>query len=240
MNAESSGSLQDNDAQVRKLTSDKHGDVLRLIEDLLVCCLRGFTCLGSFTLADDNRLGYAHFLLATRGFNALHCANELLQQGYYTQALTLVRSAMEDNLTALDCEKCKEALAALLEGTGKLGKGRLTYAEMAKRQGEGFRRAWTHDYGALSEYAAHARKNSLKTLVDPDTHTLRLGGLYDCALFIVTCGALLGAAIGTADVLAKVLGTNTLPWQQECWPKLKAAADWRERVAHKVRAGEEV
>lgn len=240
MNAESSGSLEDHDTQVKKATSQQHGEELARIEDLLTCCLRGFTRLGSFTLSEDNRLGYAHLLLSTRAFNSLYCAFELSQQGYYTQALTLVRSAMEDNLTALDCEECKETLDAVLEGTGKLGKGRPIYDEMAKRQGDEFHKAWKHNYGVLSEYAAHARKNSLKTLVDPDTHTLRLGGLYDRVLFIGSCEALLGAAIGTADILAKVLGANALPWQQECWPKLKAAADWIESVRAKVKAGEDV
>jgi len=140
----------------------------------------------------------------------------------------------------VDSEKCKDTLDAILEGTGKLGKKQLTYAEMAKRQGDEFLKAWTHNYGAMSEYAAHARKNSLKTLVDPDTHDLRLGGLYDRVLFIGTFDALLGAAIGTAGVLAKVLGANALPWQRECLPMFKAAADWRKKVAAKVEVGESV
>ncbi len=98
MSSKSSRSLEDNDAQVQKATVKQHSEELKLIEDLLTQCRRRFTRLGSFTIGEDNRLGYAQLLLATRGFNSLHCAYELLQLGYYTQAMTLVRSTMEDNL----------------------------------------------------------------------------------------------------------------------------------------------
>lgn len=169
-------------------------------------------------------------MLATRGFNNVRCAYTLLQSGYYTQALTLVRSAMEDDLVALDCEKFDATVGALLDGQGELGKGKFTYAVMAKRQGEESYKAWNYNYGSLSEYAAHARRKSLRILVDPDTQAIQLGGMYHSVLFIGTCDVLLRAASSMAGALARVLGANAEPWQRDTYPKLKAANDWRETV----------
>ena len=224
--------------QVGKETAKKHGEEVRLTEDLLECCLRGVSRVGSFTRSAENELQYAQLLLVTRSFNSLHCAFKMLKQGYYSQTLTLVRSASEDVLTALDCEKNAATLKAILGGNAeRLGKGKLTYTEMAKRQGDKFYKAWQYNYGVLSEYAAHARKNSLKVLVDPETHTLRLGSHYDRELFIGACHALLAEAIKTADTIAKVLVPKAQPWQRETWPTLKAAHDWTERIRDKVESG---
>jgi len=159
MDSESGESLEDRDAQAKAITREQHSSELRLAEDLLTACLQGFTSLGSFTPTADNRVQHAQLLLATRAFNSVRwCAYDLLQMGYYTQALTLIRSAMEDYLTALDCEKCEATVEAILDGKTELGRGKLTYTEMAKRQSEKFQKAWKHNYGGLSEYAAHAQR----------------------------------------------------------------------------------
>ncbi len=240
MNLTPGGTLEDHDTKIKAATAGQHSKELRIIEDLLTCCLRGFTRLGAFTPTGDNQLQHAQLLLATRSFNSVRCAHELMQPGYYSQALTLIRSAMEDNLTALDCAECEATLRALLVGEGRLGQGKLTYTEMAKRQGAGVHKAWKNNYGGLSEYAAHARRKSLMVLVDPATHNLRLGSYYDRVLFIATCDSLLLAAIGTADIISKVLSGDAEPWQRECLPKLEAAIKWRQQIKAKVEAQEDV
>ena len=91
----------------------------------------------------------------------------------------------------------------------------------------------------LASTLRNARKNSLKVLVDPETHMLRLGSHYDRELFIGACHALLTEAIKTADTIAKVLGPTAELRQRETWPTLKAAHDWTERIRDKVESGEE-
>lgn len=240
MGSESGGSLEDRDAQVKQATCEQHSQELRRVEELLTACLRGFTSLGSFTPGQDNRVQHAQLLLVTRSFNSVRCAYDLLRMGYYTQALTLIRSAMEDDLTALDCEKLGATVEAILDGKGAMGKGKLTYTEMAKRQSEKFQTAWKHNYGGLSEYAAHARRKSLRVLVDPETHELRLGGRYDRDLFIGTFDALLSALIRSADLIARVLGQKAPPWQKETYPMLKAAKEWRGMIKSKLEKEEQV
>ena len=132
--------------------------------------------LDSLTRNPGNDLQYAWLLLATRSTNSLRCALMLLESGYYSQSLTLVRSAMEDNLTALDCEGHEPTLKALLEGEGDLGKGDLTFTRMAQRVSDKFAEDWKYNYGKLSEYAAHARHISVTHLVDSEK-ALRLAGV---------------------------------------------------------------
>ncbi|MCH8061749.1 MAG: hypothetical protein IH861_04520 [Chloroflexi bacterium] len=223
-------SLEEIVAEVINETANRQPGELGLVENLLTCCLRGLSQVGTFTRTTENHLQFALLLLATRSFNSLRCASELLKQGYYIQSLTLVRSASEDNLVALDCENNPATLEALLGNVGRLGKGKLTYTEMAKRQGDDFYNAWKYNYGVLSEYAAHSRENSLKVLIDPETHNLVLASRYDRELFVGVCDALLAAAIGTSDIIAKVLGHEAQRWQSETLPKIKAAHDWRKKI----------
>jgi len=240
MKSEPDNSLEERDAEVRSLTSEQHSVELRLAEDLLTCCLRGFGHLGSFTRTEDNDPQYAWLLLTTRSFNSLRSAYALLQQGYYDQAIMLIQAVNEDSLIATDLEKNPETIQALLYANGELGKGKLTYTEMAKRvSNEFYEKTWKYNYGSLSTIA-HARERALRILVDPDTKTLRLGGRYDRILFIGVCHALLRSAIIMLDFLAKVLGNNAESWQKETWPKMKVSGDWCAALEAKVKAGEDV
>jgi len=240
MRTELDNSLEEREAKANKLTSEQHNVELKLAEDLLTCYLRGFKFLGSFTRTEDNDLQYAWLLLTTRSFNSLRSAYVLLQQGYYDQAIMLIRPVEEDYLIATDAEKNLETLQALLYGEGQLGKGKLTYTEMAKRVSKEFyENTWKYNYGSLSTIA-HARKRALRILVDPDTQTLRVGSHYDRTLFIGVCHAALRSAILMLDFLAKVLGDNAEPWQKETYPRMKAAGDWNDRLEAKVKQGEDV
>ena len=228
------------EAEVEKITSTQHKVELKLAEDLFTSFLNGFGRLGSSTRTEDNDLQYAWLLLTTRSFNSLRSAYALLQQGYYDQAIMLIRSAEEDWLTATDCEKNPETLKEVFQRDSQLGKGQFTYTEMARRVSQEFyEKTWKYNYGSLSTIA-HARERALRILVHPDTKNLRLGSSYDRTLFIGVCHALLRSAIIMLDFLAKVLGTEALPWQKETYPKMEAASKWCKTVEDKVKANEDV
>lgn len=232
--------LEELEAKVEEFTSDKHGAELKLAKDLLTCYLRGFGRLGSFTRTEDNDLHYAWLLLTTRSFNSLRSAYALLQQGYYDQAIMLIRSVQEDWLLAADCKNNPETLRVFFRRDSQLGKGQFTYTEMARRISQEFyEKTWKYNYGSLSTIA-HARERSLRILVDPDTKNLRLGSHYDRTLFIGTCQTLLRSAMLMLDFLAKVLGTDALPWKKETLPKWEAASEWCKTVEDKVNANEDV
>lgn len=229
-------SLEEKEKQVKTDTAREHRDEINLVTKLLNAHMAGFEKLGAFTLSANNELEYAWLLLTTRSFNSLRCAFDLLQKGYYSQAMMLIRSADEDWLIGKDCEKNQETLAALLNGKGELGKGKLTFSEMAKRVEERMEisGAWKNIYGQLSTIA-HARKQALMILINPKTKELRLGSHYDDGLFLASYQSFLAAALIIPELLHKLLGDNAKQWWEATFPTLQVAKTEIERIGEEFK-----
>ena len=73
-----------------------HACELALVDADLNQIIIGFNDFSSLKGRPDNRLESAWIFLAIRSFNALRTARQTLERGYYQQAMTLVRIAMED------------------------------------------------------------------------------------------------------------------------------------------------
>ena len=92
-----------------------HGRELEVVDAALGQILQGLDAFAYVKQRPDSRLGNAQMFLAVRSFNSLHTARQLLERGYYQQASTLVRMAMEDQLVAEDAETHPPTLDALLD-----------------------------------------------------------------------------------------------------------------------------
>ena len=168
--------------EVSTTIRNHHARELATVDAALDQILRGFDDFGSRKEKPENRLEAARLLLITRSFNSLLIARETLGGGYYQQALTLVRMAMEDKLISHDIEKHPPTLIALLDGEGDLGKGNLGFGKMAERRSAKAKEVWDLHYGQLSERSAHPRAESMEglTTIDPDGGiSLRPGPHYD-------------------------------------------------------------
>jgi hypothetical protein len=234
--------LDEVEEQVRAATAKYHSSELGLLENLLNCYISGITRIGTFTRTENNRLQQVHLFLTIRSFNSLRWAYHLLKSGYYSQAAMLVRSAYEDWLVCKDSEKCAFTVDALLTGVPKLGEGKLTYTEMARRVDPGYENVWKNDYGSLSEYGSHPRMRAVAILIDPGTKTLRFGGHYDRVLFVATCDVLLNILIlMITEFLPKLLGRERYqPWVAQTDPFIRQAMTWRAEIKRRVEAGEDV
>lgn len=236
MSSEIWPSLEEFEAQVKAATVAKHKEEIGLIKKLLNHYLAGFGKIDKFTPTNDNKLEYAWLLLTTRSFNSLRCAFDLLQKGYYSQAMMLIRAADEDYLICRDCENNQKTLDALLKGSGQLRKEDLRYSEMAKRiSDEFYDEVWKDSYGQESEIA-HASHMALRILVDPDTNTLMLGGHHNNTLFVATCHNLLRVAVGMTEFMVRLLGNNANEWQRETYPTFQAACAYVERISNEVKS----
>ena len=130
----------------------------------------------------DQDLEAARVLLAIRSFSSLFVASQVLNRGYYQQALTAMRMAMEDDMVAIDAEQHPPTLQAVLRDTDRIGRGKLTYTAMAARISPATAETWKVDYGWVSKAAAHPRGTSLRGLVTLDENgvaTLQVGPYYD-------------------------------------------------------------
>lgn len=227
--------LEETESDVIGKTSGMHQRELHIIERLLNAYLAGFEVIGSFTRTKDNDLQYAWFKLVTRSFNSMRCAYILLERGYYTQALSLLRSVDEDWLIAKDCGKNSPTLDALLNDKGQLGKGDLTFGKMAER--EGIKPLWDSGYGHLSLFV-HPRPLSLRVLVDPGTKTLRLGASYDRVLFLYCCEVLIRNALRMTEYMVSLLGSKAADWQKQTWPIVQEATGWLDGLRAQYASGE--
>ncbi len=218
-------SLEQFELQVRKTTRNEKRHELGLIENLFNRYLSGFRALNSFKAGEYSQLKLAWLLLVVRSFKSLRCAYDLLQKGYYSQALMLIRSAEEDYLICKHCEINLGTINALLAGKGKLKR----FQDMANDISTGFGENWRINYGQLSEIA-HPRKSAMGMGANWEANRLNLGLDYNENHFVVTCQALLWSAARVTEFVIKLLGDGAEQWQRDSYLPLREANDYVERV----------
>ena len=201
MAKETGPSLEQVELQVKKTTHNRKRHELALIENLLNCYLGAFRALKGFKIGEITQLELAWILLVVRSFNSLRCGYDLLQKGYYSQAIMLIRSAEEDYLTCRHCETNQGTIAALLDGKDKLRK----FQDMANDISIEFGENWRINYGQLSEIC-HPRQLAMGMVANWKANKLNLGADHNENHFIATCHALLRSAVGILSSLSDFSG----------------------------------
>jgi len=222
-------SLEEFELKVKNTTiTDKKAE-LDIIENLLNQYLAGFRVLGEFKAGEVQRLELAWLLLVVRGFKSLRCAYDLLQKGYYSQAVILIRAAEEDYLTCRHCEINQETVEALLAGKSRINK----FRKMAQDISNEFCENWDINYGQLSEIA-HPRQLAMGMTANWKENKINLGVNYVESHFIATCQALLRSAVGMTEFLAKLLGKNASQWQKESSPAFQEACTYVKKISEEM------
>jgi hypothetical protein len=222
-------SLEEFELKVKNTTvTDKKAE-LDIIENLLNQHLAAFRVLHEFKSGEVQRLELAWLLLVVHGFNSLRCAYDLLQKGYYGQAVILIRAAEEDYLTCRHCEINQETVEALLAGKSRVSK----FGKMAKDISTEFRKNWDTNYGQLSE-VAHPRQLAMGMTANWKESKMNLGANYDENHFIAMCHALLRSAVGMTECLTKLLGENALQWQKESFPAFQEACAYVKKISEET------
>ena len=207
--------IDKNDCDAVAVTRESHAHGFEVVEAALDRILLGLSDYGFRKQKPDSRQEGASLFLAARSFNSIRTALPVLERGYYQQAMALVRMAMEDQLVAHDIWIHPPTLDALLEGNGTLGKGKLTFGNMAIRVSAKAKEAWDDDYGSLSQYAAHPRIGSMRGLVDVDSDgqiVLRAGGRYDEIWVNTVLYHLLRQLVLIFEIIAKVTASAGIDW----------------------------
>ena len=210
----------------------RHARELSAAEKALDQILRGLSDFGSKKENPENRLESARLFLATRSFNSVRTALQVLGRGYYQQAMALVRMAKEDQLVAQDIESHPPTLDALFDGQGKIGKGKLALEKMAERVSPKTKVAWDDDYGGLSKFGTHPRIESMQGLVITDSDgrmTLRAGGHYDEVWINFVLYHLFRELVQIFATVAKVTTFAGIDWVTSAMPTLEEIDSlWRQ------------
>lgn len=230
MTEEKLPSLESIEVKVKDHTKTKKRHELSLVENLLNCYLAGFRVLHEFKTGEVSRLELAWLLLLVRSFSSLRCAYDLLQKGYYGQAVMLIRSAEEDYLTCRHCEINEGTIDALLDGKGKFKR----FSEMARDISTDFQKNWQINYGQLSEIA-HPRQLAMAMVANWKEGEFNLGADYNENHFTATCHALLRSAVGMTEFLVKLLGENALEWQKASSSAFQEATGYVKRISEEAK-----
>ena len=173
--------LDRNNTELARTIRETHAVDFAIVEGGLDHIIQGLNEFGEFRGKPKGDLESVRLFLATRMFTSLRMALLALELANYQQAATMVRMAMESNLVAEDSTEHEPTRRALLHGEGKMGKGLLTFSEMAGRLSPSSRETWHSEYGIISEYAAHPRMMGMVAMVTWDEENrphLGLGGRY--------------------------------------------------------------
>ena len=227
--------IEELEDETKSLTLEKHDDVADVITTILNVYIDGFRRLGNFDIDKDNRKELAWLLLTSRAFNSLRNAYELALKGYYSQSLTLTRSALEDWLASQDCGVNSATIEALLSGEGDVPRSR----EMVARLPDALNKDWRGVegeeglYGVLSTLS-HPRQRALNFAYDPVSSTLRFGPLYDEDLFIFTAYYMIIVARRMAEFVARLVAPKDPTFPDDALPVMNesnAMLDQLEQLA---------
>ena len=223
-----------------------HAKELEVVDAALDQILSGLTDFSALKQKPTDRLESARLFLATRSFNSLWNARQTLVRGYFQQALTLVRMAMEDNLVVDDAEIHPPTLDALLGDEGRIGRGQFTLGKMAERLGPQGKTVWDTKYGMVSEYATHPRTMSLRSLnsVSPDGQLiLRPGGRYDDVEINTVLFCLSQEIVKVMKTVAQLTAPLGSDWVNRAMPAFKEVDSlWKkidEQVATQIKEWDE-
>ncbi len=222
-------SLEGYELEVKNITITDKKSELDIIQNLLNQHLAGFRVLDEFKAGEVQRLELAWLLLVVRGFKSLRCAYDLLQKGYYSQALILIRAAEEDYLICRHCEINQETVEALLAGKSRINK----FRKMAQDISTEFCANWDINYGQLSEIA-HPRQLAMGMTANWKENKANLGVNYIENHFIATCQALLRSAIGMTEFFAKLLGKDAPQWQKESSSAFQEACVYVKKISEEM------
>ena len=215
--------IDKSDRETAATIREIHVGEFKVVEAALDQILRGLSEFGSEKRKPGNRLESARVFLITRSFNSLWAATQLLERGYYQQAMALVRMVQEDQAVVLDAEQNPDILAALLDGEATFRERNLSFRKMAERVSPKARDVWDSDYGTLSENGAHPRQASMRMLVTegPDGESvLHPGSHYDQVWVNMVLYYMLRELCLVFETVAKVTVSVGINWVTGAIPVL--------------------
>lgn len=229
MTTQGKRSVEEADSAMKAQTLAQRREDAALIERLLDLFVVGLSSFGGQRPRDD--IDHVVTLLCTKAFNSLRCAYELLLMGYYSQAITLIRTVEDDWLTCIYIIKYPAKTHIWLEGKRTPFYGEMLNELLQADVLDANLRDQLRDSYDISSGHIHPRTSALAAVVrvDPAGQALLVGGHYDAELFTGTVSMLLPAASQMLSILA------AFPWPDDMWRSQvdearDAVVNWQKKV----------
>ena len=239
--SEKAPNLAELEAKVQQTTARKHQKEISLIAELLNIYTKGFNLVTSFQRTEDNDVPYAWLLLIARSYHSMRSAVLLMLSGYYSSALTLLRTITEDWLVGRDCEHYQPTLDTLLYEKYRFGDRNLElrYIDMAERvkcEDSVKDIVYPQDYVFECKFT-HAGRLSLAVMRDQKTNELRVVPCYDGLLFYCCCELLIRNGLRMNELMYRFLKScsdeTAENWSKLVEPAVEDMGDWLRTLQQK-------
>ncbi len=211
-------------------TKRNHWREIELLAAILNVFTSGFNYMGSFERKEDNEAEYIWLLIITRCFHSIRCSINLMLKGYYSQAISLLRTGTEDWFICGTCQNNEEVRSYLLRDKGR----RLTYSSLANQMDA--MDVYKEDYSYQSKFT-HASRLSLRVLYDINTKKLSVAPIYNELLFFLCAESLVRTFLRMAEYIGYLLyyldKDKAKSWDKENSQRLKDAVNWLEELREK-------
>lgn len=218
-----SPSIVKQEAVTMGVTKQKHGREIEIFSGILNTFTTAFNNMGSFDVKEDNEAEYIWLLLSTRCLHSMRCSIDLMLKGYYSQAMSLLRTGIEDWFVCGNAKNNRVVRDCLLRS----GKRLPSYSTLAEKMEE--TRVYKSDYRFQSEFA-HSSRLSLRVLYNPKTNEMRIGPVYDEVLFLSCAESLMRVFLLMGRYLWHVLfyidQDKAKLWDKQNSQNIVSASNW--------------
>jgi hypothetical protein len=205
---------------VKKETTRKHQRETELFAEIINLFTSGFNYVGTFEIKDDNEAERIWLLIVTRCLHSIRCSIDLMLKGYYSQAMSLLRTGTEDWFICGTCQSNEKVRNYLLRDEGRMPKYSKLAEEMKATD------VYEGDYNYQSKFT-HSSRLSLRVLY---TENLNIAPIYDKYLFLLCAESLAKVSIRMAGYIWHILiyldKDKAKSWDKETSQKVTDVANW--------------
>jgi len=198
-------------------TKRSHWREIEIFAGILNAFTSGLNYVGSFEGKEDNETEYIWLLLLTRCLHSIRCAINLMLKGYYSQAMSLLRTGTEDWFICGTCQSNEQVRDYLLREKGYMPKYKTLAIQMNVMD------VYKGDYNYQSKFT-HSSKLSLRVLLDS------IAPKYDKMLFLLCAESLVRVFCRMAEYMGRFLSyldkDKAKAWDSNNTQSFKDATSW--------------
>lgn len=211
------------ESSTKKTIKEQHWREIEIFTGILNTFLSGFSSMGSFKLKEDNESEYVWLLISLRSLNSIKCSIDLMLKGYYSQAMSLLRTVTEDWFICGTVQNNEKVRDCLLRDEEKMPK----YAELATQMNA--MNIYDGDYRYQSKFT-HSSRLSLRVLYNLGKKEAGVAPTYDKVLFLLCAESLMRVSLLILEYLGRLLfyidKDKAEYWDKQNSQHIKDVSNW--------------
>jgi hypothetical protein len=217
--------------KARDIAIKSHPDVFELVDRMMKLYIDGLNLARN----SDNKgssTDKVWLFLVTRSFHSIICSVQLMEKGYYAQAMTLVRMVIEAYFLCGNCKKNKSIMDALLYNKPNRPdrKTKFDYRALATRMGASDWYDNDYVFACQFSHTSHLSLDIMTASSNSSYRTLKLVPSYDELLFVACCKLLLRNGLLMTKFLGILLDDsskqNVNTWHIKAETAVQQAQEW--------------